>query len=293
MVAPVRALRVAHPADLLELTKPRIVALVMMTAAAGFYVAVPGVDVVLLAHTLLGTALVAGGTSALNQVWERETDALMRRTARRPIPSGRVTAPAAATFALVTAGLGVGYLAVFVNALTAALAALTLASYVLLYTPLKRRTSLATLAGAVPGALPILGGWAAAAGTVDARAWALFWIVFLWQLPHFLALAWLYRDDYGRAGFAVLGAPDADGRATFLRASLYAVALVPMSLVPAVWGVAGRVYFIGAGLLSAWLAWASFSPALACNVRRARRLFLASIVYLPAVLALLVLDKAA
>ncbi|OLE49330.1 MAG: protoheme IX farnesyltransferase, partial [Candidatus Rokubacteria bacterium 13_1_20CM_2_69_58] len=180
----------------LELTKPRITQLVLLTAAAGFYLGARGtVDLQLLAHTLLGTALVAAGTNAFNQLRERDVDARMRRTQGRPLPSGRVTPRAAGAFAGTISLAGVAYLAWKVNLLTAGLAALTLASYVLLYTPLKRKTSLNTLVGAVPGALPIVGGWTAAGGHLGPAVLALFWILFLWQLPHFLALAWIYRDD--------------------------------------------------------------------------------------------------
>ncbi len=190
---------------MLELTKPRITQLVLLTAAAGFYLgARDHVNLALLVNTLIGTALVAGGTNAWNQIRERDVDARMVRTRRRPLPSGRLTTAAAIWFATAITVVGVGYLAVMVNLLTALLAALTFASYVLLYTPLKRKTSLNTLVGAVPGALPIVGGWTAAGGSLGVAVVALFWILFLWQLPHFLALAWLYRDDYRASGLRML-----------------------------------------------------------------------------------------
>ncbi len=287
------ALPTARASDFFALTKPRIVLLVVLTAAVGFYMGAPdGVSAVLLLHTLLGTALVAGGTSALNQVAESDVDALMRRTARRPIPAGRMPRVAGAVFAAVLGTLGTVYLGLFVNVLTAALAALTLLSYIFLYTPLKRRTSLATLIGAVPGALPVLGGWAAAGGAIGLPAWSLFWILFLWQLPHFLALAWLYRDDYRRAGLRMLSVGDRDGRRTFGQALLYATALLPASLVPAVLGMAGGLYVLGAGLLGLWYAGAGLAAARVRSTAAARRLFLVSIAYLPAVLGLLALDKA-
>jgi heme o synthase len=278
----------------LELTKPRITQLVVLTAAAGFYLGARGtIDLRLLAHTLLGTALVAAGTNAFNQLRERDVDARMRRTQGRPLPSGRVTPAAAGAFAGVISLAGVADLALAVNLLTAGLAALTLASYVLLYTPLKRKTSLNTLIGAVPGALPIVGGWTAAGGDLGPAVLALFWILFLWQLPHFLALAWIYREDYRRGGLAMLCVTDPDGRATARMALLYAAALVPASLVPTLLGVTGALYFFGALVLG--LAYAAVSARMipAPTTARAWRLFLVSIVYLPALLTLMVLDKVA
>jgi protoheme IX farnesyltransferase len=279
-------------ADFFALTKPRIVLLVMLTAAVGFYLAAPGgVAAMLLVHTLVGTALVAGGSSALNQVAEWDVDAVMTRTARRPLAAGRLTRPAGAAFAAALGALGTGYLAVLVNPLTAGLAVATLGSYVLLYTPLKRRTSLATLVGAVPGALPIVGGWTAAGTGLAAPAWSLFGIMFLWQMPHFLALAWLYRDDYARAGLRMLSVDDDDGRRTFGQALLYAAALVPVSLVPTVVGLTGPLYFAGALALGVWFAVTAGLAARRRSHAAARRLFLVSITYLPGLLALLALDK--
>lgn len=279
---------------LLELTKPRITQLVLLTAAAGFYLGASGAaDLWLFAHTLLGTALVAGGTNALNQLSERDVDARMRRTRRRPLPSGRVSVRAAAVFAAAISVAGVAYLAATVNVLTAGLAALTLATYVFVYTPLKRRTSLNTLIGAVPGALPIVGGWTAAGGRLDVAAAALFWILFLWQLPHFLALAWLYRDDYRAGGLVMLGGEDPSGRLTGRASTLFALALVPVSLVPTLAGLTGGLYFAGALLLGALYAAAGAALSFATTDRRARRLFLVSIAYLPALLGLMVLDRLA
>jgi protoheme IX farnesyltransferase len=268
------------------------VLLVLLTAAVGFYMAPEGAGVVAFVHTLVGTALVAGGSGALNQVAEAEVDGKMRRTASRPIPSGRLRRGTGALFAGALGAAGTVYLIVFVNLLTATLAAVTLGSYVLLYTPLKRRTSLNTLIGAVPGALPILGGWTATGGRLDLPAWSLFGILFLWQLPHFLALAWLHRDDYGRAGLQMLSVGDDDGRRTFGQALLYASALLPVSLVPSLVGLAGPMYFAAALLLGAWYAGVSLGAALRRTAPAARRLFLVSIAYLPALLGLLALDKA-
>jgi len=251
---------------------------VLLTAAAGFYLGSrDGVDVGLLVRTLIGVALVAAGTNAFNQVRERDVDARMRRTERRPLPSGRLTPRAAALFE--------------VNLLTAGLAALTLASYVLLYTPLKRKTSLNTLIGAVPGALPIVGGWTAAGGAIGPAVAALFWILFLWQLPHFLALAWIYREDYRRGGLAMLSVSDPDGRHTGRMALLYAMALVPVSLLPTLLGVTGALYFFGALALGLAYAGVSGTMTRAATTARAWRVFLVSIVYLPALLTLMVLDK--
>ncbi len=264
----------------------------LLTAAAGFYLGSQGgVDVGLLVHTLVGVALVAAGTNAFNQLRERDVDARMERTRRRPLPSGRLTPRAAGVFAGVISVAGVLYLARAVNLLTAGLAALTLASYVLLYTPLKRKTTLNTLIGAVPGALPIVGGWTAAGGALGPAVAALFWILFLWQLPHFLALAWIYRDDYRRGGLAMLSVDDPDGRHTGRMVLLYATALVPVSLLPTLLGVVGAVYFFGALLLGLVYAGASVAMTAAATTPRAWRLFLVSIVYLPALLTLLVLDK--
>lgn len=278
--------------NLVELTKPRIVLLVMLTAAAGAWMAGPtGTDVMVVFHLLLGTVLVAGGTNALNQVAERDVDARMHRTSGRPLPAGRLSVAAARTFAWTLGGVGVPYLALTVNLLTAALAAVTLLLYVFVYTPLKRRTTLATLVGAVPGALPILGGWTAITGGLHAEAWILFWILFLWQLPHFLALAWLYREDYRRAGLKMLSVDDAEGRHTFLYASLYAGALLPVALSVTIVGLAGRVYFVGALTLSLGFVAAALIASRQVSVAAARRLFRVSLAYLPALLFLMAVDR--
>ncbi|NNG15906.1 MAG: protoheme IX farnesyltransferase [Gemmatimonadales bacterium] len=275
-------------ADVLELAKARIVGLVLVTVAAGFYVANPSdLDWLLLLHTLVGTALVAAGTNALNQVVERDVDARMLRTVNRPLPAGRLAIGAATFGAWVAGVLGVAYLLVLVSPVVALLAALTLLSYVFVYTPLKKRTSLATLVGAVPGALPIVGGWAAAGGRLGEEALVLFGVLFLWQIPHFLALAWLYREDYARAGLCMLSVGD-DGTRTFRQASLYAFVLVPLSLVPVGLGLAGWIYFWGALGLSCWMLRVAVQAARRPSQRAAGRLFKATVLYLPALLALLV-----
>lgn len=279
-------------ADFIELTKPRIVLLVMLTAGAGYWMAGPSAQqAMVLFHLLLGTALVAGGTSALNQVVERDVDGLMRRTRLRPLPSGRLDPAAAGVFAWALGVVGVVYLWVTVNPLTGGMAAATLLSYVFLYTPLKRKTSVATLIGGVPGALPIVGGWTAVTGTVDFTTWVLFWILFLWQLPHFLALGWLYRDDYARAGFEMLSKDDPAGRITFLNAVLYAGALVPISLAPTVLGMTGGLYFAAALVLSLWFFLAAVRAFRQTSTRTAGRLFRASLAYLPLLLLVMGLDR--
>lgn len=277
--------------DYVELTKPGIVALVLVTVAAGLYLGAAGaITGLLLFHALMGSTLVAAGSNALNQVVERDVDARMTRTRSRPIPAGRLTAAAGALVGGALGVSGVLYLTAFVNAPTAFLAAATLVSYVFVYTPLKRRTSLATLVGAVPGALPIVGGWTAARGTVTFEAGVLFALLFLWQLPHFLALAWIYRDDYARAGLRMLSVTDG-GAATFRQALLYAVALLPVSLAPSVVGTAGRVYFFGAIALSLWFLWATVEATRHRSLAAARRLFGVSVMYLPAILVLMMADK--
>lgn len=278
-------------ADYLELSKPNIVGLILVTVAAGFALASVGrVDLVLLVHALVGSALVAAGSNALNQILERRVDASMRRTRSRPLPSGRLRTAQSAVFAWTFGVLGILYLALLTNWIVAVLAAATLGSYVFVYTPLKRVTSLSTLVGAVPGALPIVGGWAAARGSVDLAAWVLFAILFLWQLPHFLALAWLYREDYARAGLRMLSVTSG-AETTFRQALLYAVALLPVSLVPTVLGTTGSVYFVGALVLSGWLIAATLAVTLDHSPKKARKLFLATILYLPLILALMVVDK--
>jgi protoheme IX farnesyltransferase len=288
------------PADLFALTKPRIVLLVAITAAAGYALGLhtlpPGQYPAsstaatgwVLLHTLLGTSLVAGGTSALNMVVERDVDALMHRTARRPLPAGRITFVTAWSFAWTISVLGALELLLFVNGITALLAVFTLVVYVFVYTPLKRRTSLATLVGAIPGALPIVGGWTATGAPLDARPAVLFSILFLWQLPHVLALSWMHRDDYARAGLRMMSVNDAEGSATFRQAALDASALLPISLAPVLLAMAGWAYFVLALALSGTLIALAVAGARAPTRVRARRLFLATLAYLPLLLGALV-----
>jgi protoheme IX farnesyltransferase len=275
----------------LTLTKPEITFNVVMTALVGFLAAARGaVDVRLLAHALVGTALVAGAASALNQWVERDLDAVMRRTIRRPLPAGRLTPGESRRFAVVLLAAGTAYLACFAGPLASALAAATALSYLLVYTPLKRVTSLSTVVGAVPGAIPPMIGWAAARGRLDAGAWVLFLILFFWQMPHFLSLAALYRRDYARAGFQVLPVVDPDGASTARQSVLYTLALLLVSLMPFFLGMAGRLYFFGA--LALGLAFTSCGVRLALapqNHAHASRLFRASLLYLPALCALMAL----
>lgn len=293
MTAPAVSLHRSQLADFLELTKPRIVLMVLVTVAAGFALAPGSAGAWTLVHALIGTALVAAGTGTLNQLIERDVDARMLRTRRRPLPGGRVDAAEAGVFGWSLAAVGTTYLLVAVNLATAALAAATVLSYVLVYTPLKRRTPAATLIGAIPGALPIVGGWTAAGSLPDAGAWALFWILFLWQLPHFQALSWMYRDDYARAGLRMQSVDDPDGRATFRTAAAYAAALLPVAILPSALGVAGGWYAVGAASLSLWFLGTAVVAVVRPSFAAARRLFLASLAWLPLVLALMVADRAA
>lgn len=279
-------------ADFCELVKARLTTLVLTTTLAGFYLGWSGpMNFLRLFNTLLGTALVAAGAAALNELLERDADALMHRTQDRPLPSGRMRPD---TALLVGAGLAVGgllYLYGTVNVLTSLLAALTLVSYVFVYTPLKRRTSLNTLVGAVPGALPPMIGWAAARGSLGSEAWALFAILFCWQMPHFLAIAWMYREDYARGGFVMLTHLDEAGNATGRQAVNYALALMLVSLVPTILGMVGVAYFLGAFVLGAGLAFCAARMQFAPSRPHARQLFFASILYLPLLLGLMALDK--
>ena len=280
------------PGDLLSLTKPRITLMVLMSSGAAYLLGSAGsFDPFAMLVAMLGIALVAGGTSALNQVVERDVDGRMNRTRSRPLPTGRVTPGVAAVFSLVLAGAGVVLLALAVNGLTALLAAIALASYVLLYTPLKRVSSLSTIVGAVPGALPIMGGWTAATGELGPGAWALFGILFFWQLPHFLALAWLYREDYARGGLRVLSVEDPTGTSSGRQSVLWAAALVPTSLLPAVLGLTGPAYAVAALTLSIAYLVSAVRFAHRVNTATARRLFGVSLLYLPLVLGLLAIDR--
>jgi protoheme IX farnesyltransferase len=280
--------------DYLTLTKPEVTFLVVAAAALGFRLAVPGrLSSTAFAAALVGTALVSGGTGALNMLWERKADARMRRTAQRPLPAGRVSPAAALAFGLVLAAAGGACLWLFTTPLASLLALGTLASYLLVYTPLKPRSRWCTVVGAIPGAAPPLIGWAAVRGQLDAEAWVLYAILFLWQFPHFLAIAWMYRHDYARAGMLMLPPADTTGTATFTQILGFTALLLPVSLVPVALGWAGPVYGVGAAALGgAFLAsgvWAARDRSSA----RARVLLHASVAYLPLVYALLALDHRA
>jgi protoheme IX farnesyltransferase len=277
-----------------SLTKPRLVLLVLVTVAVGFLLGVRGnlsrTTLVSLAATVAGTALVAGGAGALNQWLERERDARMRRTSNRALPSGRLAPSEAALFGGLLVFLGTTVLLLGANRLAAAVALATFGLYVFVYTPLKMWTTLNTVIGAVPGALPPVIGWVAATGRLGVEAWALFLIVFLWQFPHFLAIAWIYRDDYQRAGFRMLTAGDPTGAMTGRQAVSYALALVPAGLLPATVGLAGPIYFAGALVLGLVYLIEAARFWFEASDRRARRLLRASFLYLPAILILLLLN---
>jgi heme o synthase len=278
--------------DYLELTKPRITLMVVLTALMGFMLAAPeGPFAWALAATLLGTALVAAGASTLNMVIERRTDALMRRTQDRPVPAGRLAASEAAAFGLALTTLGLAVLAWFAGTLAAAVAAVTWLSYVLLYTPLKTRTSLATIVGAFPGALPPVIGWAAARHAIEPGAFILFAIMFLWQIPHFLAIAWIYREDYARGGLPMLPVLDPEGRITGRQAVAHTLALVVVSLTPPAAGLAGSVYLVGALLLGLGFAAVAVASAVKRDLVWARRLFLASLAYLVLLCVIFFVDR--
>ncbi len=279
-------------ADWLELTKPRITIMVLLTAGIGVLLAAivrPSFELVV--ATLLGTWLVAAGSSALNHALEGPYDALMERTANRPVPAGRMKAKTAAGFGLLLGCGGLLLLAWAVNWTTAVLGLVAFLGYVVVYTPLKPVSSLATIVGAVPGAIPPMMGWTAVTGELHVGAWTLFGILFLWQLPHFLAIAWICRADYARAGFPMLPVVQPDGISTARQMVLYSVALIPVSLAPTVAGLAGRGFFVGALLLGLGYAGCAVGFARDRSTRAARRVLLASVLYLPAVLGVLALDR--
>jgi protoheme IX farnesyltransferase len=272
----------ARLADYLALTKPRLNFLVVATSAAGYYLgATQALDLWPMAQAVCGTALVAGGAAVLNQVYERDTDALMRRTRARPLPDGRVPPADARLFGLALALCGLALLGTRASILAAWLAAATLIIYLVVYTPMKRRSPFSTLVGAVPGALPPLIGWTASHGSLSSGGVALFAIVFLWQIPHFMAIAWMYRDDYAKAGFPMLPVIEPEGRRAGRQAVLYAAALLPASLVPTAIGLSGTTYLAIAMALGTTLLLLAVRFARARSDGSARTLFVASIAYLP------------
>jgi heme o synthase len=278
--------------DFVMLAKPRLNMLVVASALAGYVMA--GGDLsnaVVVVSTVVGTALVAGGASAFNQVIERVPDSLMRRTRLRPVPDGRLQPIESLVFATALALVGLILLAAAVNWLSAIVALVTLLTYALVYTPLKRRSSFATVIGAIPGALPPVIGWAAARDALSQGAWVLFAIVFLWQLPHFLAIAWIYRDDYARAGFLMLPVIEPDGRSTARQAVFYCAALLPVSLAPTLVGLANTLYFGAALALGLVFLGLTLKFARTRAVPDARRLFFASIIYLPLIWILMIAGR--
>jgi protoheme IX farnesyltransferase len=279
-------------ADFVTLTKPRVNLLVLVTTVIGFHLGNrSGTDLALLFHTVVGTFLVASGAATFNQILERDVDSRMRRTMLRPLPDGRVGTREATAFGAALSVVGVLQLWLGANGLAALVAIATIASYALVYTPLKRVTSFATVIGAVPGALPPVIGWAAARGDLSLEAWVLFAIVFFWQMPHVLAVSWLYREDYARGGIRVLPVEEPDGRSTSLQVINYAAALIPVSLLPTVVGLAGRVYLAGALVLGVISLALAVRFAQQRTPERARQLFYASLVYLPVLWVLMLANR--
>jgi protoheme IX farnesyltransferase len=275
-----------------DLVKARLTTLVLLTTLVGFYLGWRGaMNYALMLNALAATALVASGASALNQLLERDYDAKMRRTQGRPLPSGRLQPTTVMIFGGVCSVAGLVYLALAVNLLTSVLGAVTLVSYLFIYTPLKRVTWLNTAIGAVPGAFPPLMGWTAARGELTGEGWALFAILFFWQLPHFFAIAWIYRDEYAKAGFKMLPGIDPEGRRTAQQAVSNTLALLAVSLFPFVFKMAGPAYLAGAIILGAGFLWCAIQFSRHLTLTRARQLFFASIIYLPLLLALMVWDK--
>lgn len=282
----------ARAAAYIELTKPRITFLIVLTSAAGFSLGARGtVNYLTFTHAMIGIALLSSGIATLNQFMERDLDGLMRRTESRPLPSGRLLPFEALWFGITLTLAAELYLALSVNVLTAILGLTVIAGYLFLYTPLKTRTSLSTALGAFPGAMPPLMGWTAARGEIDIAAWVLFAILFLWQFPHFLAIAWMYREDYGRAGICMLPVVEPDGRVTGQQIILYSLMLLPVSLLPTFLGLSGRVYLVSALILGLLFLASSIRAALSKSNQHARQLLLASVLYLPLLFGVMVLNR--
>ncbi len=274
-----------------ELTKPRIAFMLVLTSAAAFFLGTKGnFDFLLFANAMIGITLLAFGVATLNQYLERDTDVLMDRTAKRPLPTGRITPNEALIFGLVQCVVSEIYLFALVNPLTAILGLIVIVGYVLLYTPLKTRTTASTAIGAIPGAMPPLMGWTAAANEITLGAWALFTMLFLWQFPHFLAIAWMYRDQYAKAGIKMLPVVEPSGRITARQIVLFSIMLVPVSLAPFFLGFAGPFFLAGASVLGVWFLVESIKTARAKTVERSRRLLMVSVLYLPLIFVLAVLD---
>jgi protoheme IX farnesyltransferase len=285
----------------IELTKPRITWLILMSTAIGYFFGLPhatplrvfllSIPVLSLFHTLIGTGLMASGTAALNQWFEREADRRMRRTANRPLPTGRISATRALAFGIALSFMGFVELWWGVNHLAAAIGGFTLATYLFCYTPLKQRTWWSTTVGAIPGALPPVIGYAAASGALTREAGVLAAILFIWQFPHFYAIAWMYKDDYARAGIRMLPVIDPDCRSTARQIVVYGMALIPVSLTPALIGMSGAVYGIGALALGLWFLYSGVRVAVERTIVRARGVLLTSVLYLPLIYGLMLLDR--
>ncbi len=285
----------------IELTKPRITWLILMSSAIGYFFGLPkaaswrqfvgAIHLFSLLHTLIGTGLMASGTAALNQWLEREADCRMRRTSARPLPTGRVSPRGALTFGIALSVAGFFELWLGANLLAGLAGAFTLVTYLFLYTPLKQRTWWSTTVGAIPGALPPIIGYAAAAGTLTPQAGALAAILFLWQFPHFYAIAWMYKDDYARAGIRMLPVIDSDGRFTARQIVIYGMALIPVSLTPVFLGMSGATYAVGALLLGLWFLYSGVRVALERTIIRARRVLVTSVLYLPLIYGLMLIDR--
>jgi len=275
-----------------ELTKPRITFLIVLMSAAGFVLGTHGkLDYILLLRTVVGITLLCSGVSTLNQYLERKIDGVMRRTETRPLPARKLTPIQALLFGVGLCFIAEVYLAVLVNPLTSLLGISVIVGYVLLYTPLKTRTSLSTIIGAIPGAMPPLMGWTAASNELHISAWVLFLIQFFWQFPHFLAIAWMYREDYAKAGIKMLPVIEDDGSITARQMVLYTLTLIPVSLLPTLMGLSGLVYFFGALILGLLFLYSSIRVARTKSKQEARRLMLASVLYLPLLFVLMILNQ--
>lgn len=274
-----------------ELTKPRIAFMLVLTSAAGFYLGSGGgFEVLLFINSMLGIAFLAFGVATLNQYWERKTDILMERTAKRPLPTQKITPNEALIFGIILCIIAESYLYFFVNGLTAILGTVVIVGYVLLYTPLKTRTSASTAIGALPGAMPPLMGWTSSANEITLGAWALFALLFLWQFPHFLAIAWMYKEQYAKAGIKMLPVVEPEGRITARQIVIFTILMLPVSIAPYFIGLTGLTYLIGASLLGIWFLFTSIEAARAKTVQKARKLLLVSVLYLPLIFALMVFN---
>jgi protoheme IX farnesyltransferase len=287
--------------DYIELTKPRITWLILMSTGIGYFFGLPpaahwweiirNISLLSLLHTVVGTGLIASGTAALNQWYEREADRKMRRTAMRPLPAGRIPAGRALAFGAALSVVGFLELWLGVNLLSGLIGAFTLVSYLFIYTPMKQRTWWSTTIGAIPGAMPPMIGYAAAAGAITRESWVLFAILFLWQFPHFYSIAWMYREDYARAGIRMLPVVEPDCRSTARQIVLYGLALIPVSLVPSVLGMSGRIYLTGALLLGLWFLYSGVRVAVDRTALRARHVLVTSVLYLPLIYGLMLIDR--